>query len=85
MLWLSYYYVQIRLASALAHELLLKTILETSFLLVTVVWGTVAWDSYKDISDASVGKHLASELAAFTQHLTVALPIFVAGFDFVVN
>ena len=63
MLWLCYFYVQITLVHELEHELWLKTLLETSFLLLTVVWGSVGWDSYKDLRDASTGKNLPSELA----------------------
>ena len=84
-LWLCYYYVQITLVHALSSELLLKALLETAFLLLTVVWGSVGWDSYKDLRHGVPGKNLASELAASTASLTIALPIFVATFDFIRN
>lgn len=85
MLWLCFYYVQITIADELDASLLLKTALETTFLLLTVIWGSVGWDSYKDLRSAVPGKDLATELATSTASLTIALPVFTAAFDFWVN
>lgn len=85
MLWLCYYYVQLTLAQDLASKVWLKALVETSFLLLTVVWGSVGWDSYKELRDNAPGKNLPSELAASTASLTIALPIFVAIYDFAIN
>lgn len=84
-LWLCHYYVQLRLVHVISSNLLLQTLLETAFLILTVVWGSVGWDSYKDLRAGVQRKNLASELAASTASLTIALPVFTAVFDFVLN
>ncbi|CAA0337074.1 membrane hypothetical protein [Alteromonas infernus] len=73
-LWLAYYYLQLLLEGPLTDNLLVKSLLETSYLVAGVAWGNIGWDRLNAITPKTSASDISKNIIFTTAPISIIVP-----------
>lgn len=73
-LWSAYFYLQLILEGPLSDNLLIKSLLETSYLIGGVAWGNIGWDRLSAITPETSASDIGKNIVFTTAPICIIVP-----------
>ena len=81
-IWLCYAEIKHLFSMEIARSLMVESLVETGFLVITVIWGNLGWDSFRRLKPGVTGSNLPAELSKSTAPIAITMVVVLVLLDF---